>query len=100
MIKRDNIQRIVLNVTEDEMGGSTATKDEKEFVSAHVSIGSTYSQLTQYGIKEQLMLNVVTNIKLDEYVNTRYMYSGKMFKIMRQVKSGNEYFSVLMEVNE
>jgi hypothetical protein len=46
------------------------------------------------------MLNVATNIKLDEYVNTRYLYNGKMFRLLRQVKSGAEWFSVFEEVNE
>jgi hypothetical protein len=40
----------------------------------------------------------VSNIKLDEYVNARYEFSGKMYKVMRQVKRGSEYFSILTEM--
>ena len=100
MIKRDTIQRVIVTPIEDEMGGNSISTEFKERVVAHVSINTTYKDLTQYGIKDQMLLYVVTNIKLDEYVYTRYIFSGKMFKVMRQVKNGNEYFSVLMEVNE
>ena len=105
MIKRDTIQRVVMITTEDEMGGNTAIKEPKEIIKAHVSQTTTFGQIvhgqiTQYGVKEQIILNVVTDVKLDEYVNTRYIYSDKLYRLMRQVKSGNEYFSVLMEVNE
>ena len=100
MIKTDTIQRVVMITTEDEMGGNTAIKEPKEIIKAHVSQTTTFGQITQYGVKEQIILNVVTDVKLDEYVNTRYIYSDKLYRLMRQVKSGNEYFSVLMEVNE
>lgn len=100
MIKRDTIQRVVLMPTDDGMGGQPATKDYGEVVRAMVSNNTTMQELTQYGIKEQIVLNVVTDIKLDEYINTRYSYQEKLFKIMRQVKQGNEWFSVLVEVNE
>lgn len=105
MIKRDTIQRVVLNLTSDGMGGNTANKEYKERVPAHVSVGATQTQISQYGIsqygaKTALTLNVITNIKLDEYVHTRYEFSGKMYKLIHQIKSGNEWFAVLMEVNE
>ena len=100
MIKRDTIQRVVLQPSADEMGGSLTTPEPKEIVIAHVSVQATNEQITQYGPISQLIINVVSNIKLDEYVNTRYIYSGKPYKLMRQVKRGNEYFSVLQETNE
>lgn len=100
MIKRDTIQRCIMLVDNDLQGGSPSERELKEVIRAHVSQTQTYSQMTQYGIKEQLVLNVVTDIKLDEYIRTRYIYADKLFKIVRQVKSGNEYFSVLVETNE
>ena len=100
MIKRDTIQRCVIVTINDEMGGNSSIKELKEILPAHVSQNTTIAQMNQYGITGQIVLNVVTDKKLDEYVNARYIYSGKLFKIMRQVKSGNEFFSVLVEVNE
>lgn len=100
MIKRDTIQRIVLTPTTDEMGGTTTTIELKEIVIVHVSVQATNEQLTQYGPTSQLIINVVSNIRLDDYVNSRYIYSGKRYKLMRQIKQGNEYFSVLLETNE
>lgn len=98
MIKRDLIQRIRLIPTSDGQGGSSITREEYEFVRATVSIYATGEQITQFGVTTQLLLNVVTDIKLDEYIYTRYVFQDKVFRIMRQVKRGNEWFSVLMEV--
>jgi hypothetical protein len=39
-------------------------------------------------------------VKLDEYIRTRYIFNGDMYKLMRQVQRGREWFSVLMEVAE
>ena len=100
MNKRDSIQRCIMVVNEDSQGGVPAERDLKETVPAHVSQTTTFAQMTQYGVKNQIVLNVVTSIKLDEYVKARYIWQGKLFRVMRQVKSGNEYFSVLMESNE
>lgn len=101
MIKRDTIQRIVLTPVADNEGGSAApTVEEKEHIRACVSIETTYGDIQQYGVAQQMAIHVVTDIKLDEYVNARYVFSGKHFKLMRQVKRGNEYFSVLIEINE
>ena len=47
-----------------------------------------------------MVIHVVTNIKLDEYLYSRYMYSDRLFRLVRQIKQGNEYFSTLVEVNE
>ena len=100
MIKRDTIQRVVLKPVTDEMGGSTVTVEPKEIVIVHVSVQATNEQLTEYGPSTTLIINVTSSIKLDEYVNTPYVHSGKPYKLMRQVKRGNEYFSVLLETNE
>lgn len=101
MIKREYIQRVRLVETPDNQGGTEVTDIEKyETVKAHVSNNATVAQIDQYGVNEQFCLNVITDIKLDEYVNTRYLYQDRMFRIMRQVKSGNEYYSVLMETKE
>ena len=99
MIKRDTIQRYTTDITEDEMGGSVSKLVPKENVVANVSIGTVFSN-TEYGTRNELTLNVVTNVELDKYLYTRYMYSGKLFKLVRQIKQGNEYFSTLVEVND
>ena len=100
MIKRDLIQRIRVIPTDDTQGGSTITIEPYEQVKACVSVTATGEQITQYGVTTQRLLNVVTDIKLDEYVYTRYVFEGKKFKLMSQVKRGREWFSVMMEVIE
>lgn len=100
MIKRDSIQRCRFNLVEDDMGGGNTDIELLETVRAHVSVSASVAQLTQYGVQKREMLNVVTNIKLDEYVKTRYLYNGKMFRLLRQVKSGPEWYSLFEEVNE
>ena len=100
MIKRDTIQHYLARVEEDGMGGNNVSLIPSEFVEANVSINTTFGEITQYGIKNELVLHVVTNIELDDFVNSRYKYSGKLFKVMRQIKQGNEYFCTLVEVNE
>ena len=100
MVKRDTIQRYAAVVTKDEMGGDVVNLNPAEIVDASVSINTTLGEITQYGIKSEMVIHVVTNIKLDEYLYSRYMYSGRLFRLIRQIKQGNEYFSTLVEVNE
>ena len=100
MIKRDTIQRVIITPVEDGEGGNTVTREYKEIIPAHISINATFGEIAQYGVKQQMILHATTDYKLDDYVYARYQFSNKLFKLMRQVKRGNEYFSVLMEVNE
>ena len=100
MVKRDTIQRYAAVVTKDEMGGDVVELNPAEIIDANVSINATLGEITQYGIKSEMVIHVVTNIKLDEYLYSRYMYSGRLFRLVRQIKQGNEYFSTLVEVNE
>ena len=100
MIKRDYIQRIRVIPTDDTQGGSTITIEKYENVRACVSITATGEQITQYGVTTQKLINVVTDVKLDEYVHTRYMFEGSAYKLLSQVKRGREWFSVMMEVIE
>ena len=100
MVKRDTIQRYAAVVTKDEMGGDVVNLNPAEIVDASVSINTPLGEITQYGIKSEMVIHVVTNIKLDEYLYSRYMYSGRLFRLVRQIKQGNEYFSTLVEVNE
>ena len=100
MVKRDTIQRYAAVVTKDEMGGDVVNLNPAEIVDASISINTTLGEITQYGIKSEMVIHVVTNIKLDEYLYSRYMYSGRLFRLVRQIKQGNEYFSTLVEVNE
>ena len=100
MIKRDSIQKINFVPVEDEQGGNSIDKQYGETIKAMVSQNTTYGQITQYGVKDQIILNVVVDNKLETSTTTRYIWNNKIFKVMRQVKSGNEWFVVLMEVNE
>ena len=100
MIKRDSIQKINFVPIEDEQGGNSIDKQYGETIKAMVSQNTTYGQMTQYGVKDQIILNVVVDNKLETSTTTRYIWNNKIFKVMRQVKSGNEWFVVLMEVNE
>lgn len=99
MIKRDRIQRIVMMTEPDGQGGTTAVPREKEYVDAHVSIVSTFGDITQYGIKDEMVIHTTTAVYLDTAPNVRYRYSGKLFKILRQVPSGNEFYCVMKQVN-
>ena len=100
MVKRDTIQRDAAIVTQDEMGGNIVQLNPAEIVDANVSINATLGEITQYGLKNEMVLHVVTNIELDEFLYSRYKYSGRLFRLVRQIKQGNEYFSTLVEVNE
>ena len=100
MIKRDTIQHYLARVEEDGMGGNNVSLIPSEFVEANVSINTTFGEITQYGLNNEMVLHVVTNIELDEFLHSRYKYAGRLFKLVRQIKQGNEYFSTLVEVNE
>ena len=100
MVKRDTIQRYAAIVDQDEMGGNNVQLNPAEIVDANVSINATLGEITQYGLNNEMILHVVTNIELDEFLYSRYKYSGRLFRLVRQIKQGNEYFSTLVEVNE
>ena len=99
MIKRDLIRRYAVITAPDEMGGSAIDRRPAEFVKANVSINATIGEITQYGIKNEMVIHVITDVELDDYIYTRYQYSDKMFKLMRQIKQGNEYYSTLIETD-
>ena len=64
MIKRDPIQKINFVPVEDEQGGNSIDKQYGETIKAMVSQNTTYGQMTQYGVKEEIILNVVVDNKL------------------------------------
>lgn len=100
MIKRDLIRRYSANVGEDGAGGQPVQLEPKEWVKANVSRVSQSFTTGQFGIVAQEMIRVITDIKLDEYIKTRYSWNNKMFKLMTQVKRGNEYYSTFLETQE
>lgn len=103
MIKRDTIQRVIMNPISDGQGGSKSIKEYKEYkeiLAVAVSIISSAGSNTEFGTQQQNTISVVSNVKLDEYIRARYEFSNKLYKLMRQIKRGNEYYSILMEVNE
>lgn len=101
MIKRDRIQRVLVHSESDGQGGNVNTYEGKEYVDAHVSIVSTMGDTTQFGIKDELVIHTVTGVYLDTTSpNVRYKYSGKLFKVLRQVPAGNEYYCTMKQVND
>lgn len=100
MIKRDTIQRYTATVAEDSMGGQSVSYSPAEIITANVSVNATFGDIQQFGITNEMVIHIVTNVKLDQYIYTRYEYSGKMFRLVRQIKQGNEFFSTLVEVKE
>ena len=100
MIKRDTIQRVIIIPDRDGQGGSAPDKDYKEILTVAVSIISSTGSNTEFGTQQQNTISVVSNVKLDEYIYARYEFSNRLYKLMRQIKRGNEYYSILMEVNE
>ena len=95
MVKRDTIQRYAAIVTKDEMGGDVVQLKPAEIVDANVSINATFGEITQYGLKNEMVLHVVTNIKLDEFLHSRYKYSGRLFKLVRQINREMNIFLLL-----
>ena len=100
MIKRDTIQRVIITPESDGQGGSPSDKDYKEILTVAVSIISSAGSNTEFGTQQQNTISVVSNVKLDEYIYARYEFSNRLYKLMRQIKRGNEYYAILMEVNE
>lgn len=100
VIKRDTIQRFRITTTDDEQGGQKIEYTPLEYITVAASITSVFETMNQFGVKKSFQLSVVSDAKLDEYVNTRYEYSGHMYKLTQQLKRGNEYFSTFVEVNE
>ena len=100
MIKRDTIQRIVMVPQPDGQGGSVDRRESAEILTVAVSIIASAGSSTEFGIQQQMTISVVSNVKLDEYIYTRYEYSGRLFKLLRQVKRGSEYYAILTEVND
>lgn len=101
MIKRETLTRLVYETTQDAGGGySEANIEEKEIVPANVSISSTMEQITAYGKRSLDVINVATDIPLDEHSNVRYRWNTKHYRLLSQIKRGNEWFGSLMQVNE
>lgn len=99
MIKRDILQRVIATRVSDGQGGGTAELEYLEKVPAHVSVTATLSDITQFGISNEMVLHTVTDYKLDDVTpNVRYMYSDRLFVMLHQIKNGNEYFQTFKEV--
>lgn len=99
MIKRDKLQRIVVTTVEDEELGQTSVETPMEVIPAHVSIISSLAEMSQYGTKGEMILHTVTDTVLDKDPMTRFRFNDKLFKMVRQIGIGNEYFQTLLEVN-
>lgn len=97
MIKRDMIQRVALILWSDGTAGKKVQQNKLEKIPASVSVYTSNSDINQYGVKEEYVLHVVTNKPLDEGKNIRYIWKEKLFQLLKQIKSGNEWFSTLKE---
>lgn len=100
MIKRDNLQRMVMHSQPNGEGGTDITYDGLEFVAAYVSVTSVTNAIgpNEYGVAETSTINAVTDYYLDENKNIRYKWNNKLFELISQQKVGNEWSSVLKEV--
>lgn len=101
MTKRDTLTYLRLHFVDDGEGGATVDNiEEVSVVPAHISVNSTAEEITMYGVKSQWILHATTDKQLNDGIAARYAWGGRVFKIMRQIKSGNEWFSTLLEVSE
>lgn len=99
MIKRDLLTRLVPTREDDDMGGGPIEYETKESIPAFVSVSASLSDMTQYGVQDQMMLSTATDYELDNITpNVRYEYSGRKFQMLRQQKVGTEYLQVFKEV--
>jgi len=57
-------------------------------------------QITAYGKSVLDNINVVSNISLDTSANARYSWNNKHYRVLNQIKRGNEWFATLQQVNE
>lgn len=101
MTKRDTLTYLRLHFVDDGAGGSKIdSMDEIGIIPAHISVNSTSNEITMYGVKTQWVLHAITDKQLNDNETARYVYNDRLFKIMRQIPSGNEWFSTLLEVSE
>lgn len=98
MIKRDQIQKVIINRADDAVGGFAQETTKKDFIDACVSQTTTYADMTQFNLKNELVIHVVTNEKLeDKDQDVRYLFQGVLYQVRRQVQRGIEYYSTLVE---
>lgn len=98
MIKRDTLQRVVPVIYSNGSGGQLVSYNSFEKVNACVSVYATNADITQFGITEEYVIHTVSDFKLNEEPNTRYKWDDKLFKLLKQIRRGNEWFSTLKEV--
>lgn len=98
MIKREQIQKVLINRTDDAVGGFAQETMKKDFIDACVSQIVTYADMTQFNLKNERVLHVVTNEKLEEEnQDVRYLFQGVLYQVRRQIPKGIEYYSTLVE---
>lgn len=100
MIKRDELQRVLLVLNDDEEGGTQPEKEFKEIIPANVSVSAIVGIVDGAGLVRYQQLTATTSYKLDENYLARYVFQGKTYRLANQVKMGNEWFSTLMETAE
>lgn len=98
MIKRDFLQLVAAAPESDKQGGHQHDYQPVRQIPAHVSISTSLADITQYGIKDEMVLHTVTSEKLADGASIRYKYRSKLFKLLRQVQNGNEWFQVFKQV--
>lgn len=100
MVKRDQIQRILLILGEDDEGGTPVEKEALEVIPANVSISAIAGIVDGAGLVRYQQLTTTTDYKLDENYLARYKFQDKLYRVVQQIKMGNEWFSTLMETAE
>lgn len=97
MIKRDKIQLVLLSYSRDKQGGDVVTKEYKEYINACVSFSTTFADMTEFNLKDEKVIHVVTNIELSKDQNVRYLFDNVLYQVRNQNRRGIEYYSTLVE---
>lgn len=97
MIKRDKIQLVLLIYTKDGSGGDTIKKEYKQFINACVSTATSFADMTEFNLKQEKVIHVITNTELSQNPNIRYSFDNILYQVRNQAKRGAEYFATLVE---
>lgn len=99
MIKRDQIQKVLISRNRDKFGGFASEQQpaKEDFINACVSQSTTYADMTQYNLKDERVIHVVTSEKLEQSQDARYLFEDVLYQVRHQVRRGTEYYSTLVE---
>lgn len=97
MIKRDKIQEVLLEYRKDTQGGDAIKKIYKDFIDACVSTATSFADMTEFNLKQEKIIYVITNIELSQQPEMRYCFKNSLYQVRNQTNRGIEYYSTLVE---